>query len=188
VPDSQVHPNRAHASLGGGQATSDLAREGDIPATGRLSDGGRQDAAGTVLKVAGELARRLVGLDDPDPRELNVLSVRKHSDCPGGESAAIPMAPALEARKADRPALAAPVPGGGEIPQRPRQAVQPRRIGFFAVVRPPRGRLLFGAIPLTPQGRQRPWDLNILTGRALIKAPFHEFKAPVVGEPGPTDR
>jgi hypothetical protein len=76
--------------------------------------------------VAGELAGRFVGLDGPEPRELDVFAVRQHSDRPSGEPAGIPAAPALEARETDRAALAVAVPGGAEVLQRPCQAVQSR--------------------------------------------------------------
>jgi len=39
-----------------GDLPGDLAGEGDIPAVGGAGDGGRQNAAGVVLEVAGELA------------------------------------------------------------------------------------------------------------------------------------
>jgi hypothetical protein len=70
VPDAHIHPDRAHPAVRGGKLAGELAGEGDIPATGRAGDGGREDAAGAALKVAGELAGRLMGLDDPEPRQL----------------------------------------------------------------------------------------------------------------------
>ena len=38
------------------------------------------------------------------------------------------------------------------------------------------------------RARQRPWNLDIVAGSALIEAALHEFETPVVGRPGPTDR
>jgi len=76
VPDPHIHPDCARVLIGGGQLASDCARKGDIPATGRASDGGRQNAAGATLEVAGELAGRFVGLDGPEPRELDMFAVR----------------------------------------------------------------------------------------------------------------
>jgi hypothetical protein len=150
VPDAHIHPDRAHLAVGGGKLAGELAGEDHIPATGCGGDGGREDAAGAALEMAGELAGRLMGLEDADPWELDVLAVAQHPDRPSGEPAGIPAASALEAREADRAALAAAVPGVAPVLQRTRQAVQPGRVGFLAVVRPPWGGLVLGAVPLAP--------------------------------------
>src|SRR5829696_2691686 len=120
-----------------------------------------------------------MSLDDPEPRELDVFAVRQHSDRPSGEPTRIPATTVLEARETDRAPLAVAVPGGAEVLQCPCQAVQSRRVRFFAVVRPPRGNLVLDAIPLAAQGRQRPRNLDIVAGNALIEAPLYEFEPPV---------
>jgi hypothetical protein len=188
LPDARVHPDRARVAVGSGELADHLAGERHIPAVGHPSDGGREDPAGAALKVAGELAGRLVSLDDPDPRELDVLAVGQDPDRPRGEPAGISAPALLEPREADSAAVAAAVPGVSPVLQRPRQAVQPRGIGFLAVVRPPGRGLVLGVVPFAPQRRQRPRHLDLLPGRAGVQALFDQLKAPVVGESGPTNR
>ena len=188
LPDAHIYPDRARVAVGRGELADELAGERHVPPACHPGDGGRENPASSVLKVAGELARRLVSLDDPDPRELDMLAIGQDTDRPGGEPAGILASAVLEPREADPAAAAASVPEASPVLQRPRQAVQPRGVGFLAVIRPPGRDLVFGAVPLAPQRRQCPRHLHLLPGRAGVEALFDQFKAPVVSESGPTKR
>jgi hypothetical protein len=53
----------------------DFDGERHKPAIGSAADGGGQDAGGALLQSPRQLSRRLVGLEDANAGELDVLAV-----------------------------------------------------------------------------------------------------------------
>jgi hypothetical protein len=107
VPDAGIDADHARAAVPGRSAPLDLNGEGDEPAVGDACNGGGQDTGAAVLQAVGELAGRLVGLEDADLGQPDVLAVVQHLDPAGREPAGIPGSPLpLGVREPHRSALA----------------------------------------------------------------------------------
>src|ERR671918_1461690 len=108
MTDAHVHAGHARPAVARGDRPFNLDREGDVPAVGLPASGGGENPGGALLQAAGNLASRLMGLEDPDPRELNVLAVGQHLDRAGGEPTRVSGAILLlEPREANRLSFAA---------------------------------------------------------------------------------
>src|SRR6266545_6113656 len=103
----------------------------------------------------------------------------------GGKSAGVMGAPLpLSSWEAHRTAPAMAPMGVGPVPEGPCKPVQAGRVGLLAVLGPPGGDLLLGAVPFPPQLRQGPRYLDVVACTALVETGLDQLKAPVVGDPG----
>ena len=185
VTDADIHSNRGRLPVGGRDLTFNLGGEGHEPAVGRSGDGGGQNPGGALLQAAGELASRLVGLEDADTGKLDMLAVRQHLDRAGGEAAGVPTAALLlELWEADRAALAVTAPGVAPVPQSSGQSIQAGGVGLLGVLGPPWGDFVLRPVPFPPQLRQRPWHLHPRVGSMLVEVGLDQRQTPVVGDPG----
>src|SRR6266511_5670247 len=181
MTDAHVHADHARPTVRGRNGPLDFDGERHVPAVGPSGDGGGQDAGGALLQPPRQLAGRLVGLDDTDPWQLDVLAVGQHADRAGGEAAGDPgTALLLPTEKADRATLAEPVAGVAPVLERPRERVQAAVVGLLAVLGPPRRHVMLGAVPLPPQLRKGPRHLDVLAGTTLLQAGGDQLQATVV--------
>jgi hypothetical protein len=71
--NAYIHPNDGRSTATGGNMSVDQHREGDEPAIRRLANCCGQDTSGFLLDPTSEFPCRLVRLENPDPRKLNML-------------------------------------------------------------------------------------------------------------------
>jgi len=75
VADIDVHSDHARLAVAGWDMPLHLDGEGDEPAVSLAADGGGDDSGSTLFKATGQLPCGLVGLEDADPRKLDMPAV-----------------------------------------------------------------------------------------------------------------
>jgi hypothetical protein len=109
VTNADIDANHRRPPVVDREVPLDLNGERDEPAIGGPADRGGQNPSGALLQAASQLASRLMGLEHPDPRKLNVLAVGQHLDRAGGEATGVPGTTLpLEPWNADGTSLAGP--------------------------------------------------------------------------------
>jgi hypothetical protein len=102
VPDADVHSDHVVPATAPWEPPLYFTGEGDEPAVGGPGHRGRHNAGGAVLDSAGELSRRFVSLEYPDPRQLDMLAVAQHADGTSGEPAGLVAMRSLPPREPHR--------------------------------------------------------------------------------------
>ena len=89
MTNANVHPYHACSTVAGREMPiTSTVKENKPPVRGP-TDGGGEDAGGSLFDPSSELAGGLVGLERADPWKLNVLAIGPHSDGAGGEPGGI---------------------------------------------------------------------------------------------------
>jgi hypothetical protein len=114
VPYSDINADHRRPTVCGRNRALDFYGEGNEPTLRSSRDGSRKDAGSSLLNTTSELPSGLVGSDLAEPGKGDVMPVRLHPDCAGGEPTGVPRStPFLELRKSDSRALAS---SAGTVP------------------------------------------------------------------------